>query len=222
MTHAAEVRTAPATDEDTNSLWWWVKTVVSWLVLFGLVSILAATVVVPLATRSTPYTVLTGSMTPTYPPGTLIVVKPLDAKNLKAGDVITFQHESGNPAVTTHRIKTINNSADGTPTFVTQGDANPVPDSKQVIPDQIRGKLWYSVPYMGYINNVISGENRALLIKIIVGGLFVYAAYMIVSGIRERGQEKKANAADDASTPETADAAAPSATHQEGPHNVSS
>lgn len=221
MTHAAEVQAAPATDEDTNSIWWWVKTVVSWTVLLGLLSILAATVVVPLATGSTPYTVLTGSMTPTYPPGTLIVVKPQDADTLRGGDVITFQHESGNPAVTTHRILTVNRNADGTPSFITQGDANPVPDSNPVIPEQIRGKLWYAVPYIGYVNNVISGDKRALLIKIIAGALVVYAGYMIVSGIRERGRDK-ADAADDASTPEQADAAAPSATHPEGSHNVSS
>ena len=47
-------------------------------------AVLALTIVIPRLTGSTPYTVLTGSMVPTYPPGTLIVVKPEDPAALLA------------------------------------------------------------------------------------------------------------------------------------------
>ncbi|MGW9426311.1 S26 family signal peptidase, partial [Streptomyces koyangensis] len=85
-------------DEPTTA-WWWVKSVVSWLLLIAMVGILVLTIVIPRLTGSTPYTVLTGSMEPTYPPGTLVVVKPQDPASLQTGDAITFQWESGKPDV---------------------------------------------------------------------------------------------------------------------------
>ncbi|TQF69068.1 signal peptidase I [Rhodococcus spelaei] len=166
--------------------WGWVKSIVSWLVLIAVVAILALTIVVPRLTGSTPYTVLTGSMIPTYPPGTLIVVKPQDPMSLRVGDAITFQKESGNPTVVTHRIIESRQNSQGERSFVTQGDANPSRDQNPVVPEQVRGKVWYSVPYLGYVNNVITGQQRALMIVVVVGGLFLYAGYMFVGAIRER------------------------------------
>lgn len=91
MTHAVK-----GSDQRTGA-WWWIRNIVSWALLLGVLAILLSTVVVPRLTGSTPFTVLTGSMQPTYPPGTLIVVKPQDAAQLQAGDAITYQIESGSP-----------------------------------------------------------------------------------------------------------------------------
>ena len=45
--------------------------------LLSLVLLLAVMVVaLPMLTKSTPYTVLTSSMNPSYPAGTLVIVKP--------------------------------------------------------------------------------------------------------------------------------------------------
>ncbi|AQA23727.1 signal peptidase I [Rhodococcus sp. MTM3W5.2] len=173
-----------------TSAWGWVKSIVSWLLLLVLVAILALTIVIPRLTGSTPYTVLTGSMVPTYPPGTLIVVKPQDPAALIAGDAITFQKESGKPEVVTHRITMVRKNSQGETTFVTQGDANPSPDTNPVVPEQVRGKVWYSVPYMGYVNSLITGKQRALMITVVVGGLFLYAGWMFVGAFRERSRDK--------------------------------
>ena len=71
-----------------------------------MVAVFAALVliVVPRATGSQTYTVLTNSMAPKFPPGTFLVVKPVDFDELKYGDVVTFQLYSGRPEVETHRI----------------------------------------------------------------------------------------------------------------------
>ena len=66
--------------------------------------------------------------------------------------------------------------------FTTQGDANNVADAEQVGPVQIKGKLWYSVPYLGYVNNAITGKERHVTMIIVVSGLLLYAAYMF-SGV---------------------------------------
>ncbi|MGW0173595.1 signal peptidase I [Rhodococcus sp. NPDC003322] len=182
-------------------VWSWVKSIVSWLVLLLLLVILALTIVIPRLTGSTPYTVLTGSMRPTHPPGTLIVVKPQDPTTLGVGDAITFQKESGNPEVVTHRIVMTRLNSLGERTFVTQGDANPSPDANPVVMEQVRGKVWYSVPYLGYVNNVITGKQRALLVTVVVSGLFLYAAAMFVGAFRDRSLKGDDGAAGAAASP---------------------
>ncbi|MFC0316353.1 signal peptidase I [Gordonia phosphorivorans] len=168
---------------------WWVKNILSWTLLAAAVALLAALVVVPRLTGSTAYTVLTGSMEPTYPPGTLIVVKPTAGDQLEAGDVITFQPESGNPSVTTHRIVSIVYDASGVRRFITKGDANNTADAVQLVEEQIRGRLWYSVPYVGRINSLISGSSRSILVVLIAGGLGAYALWMWYSSYRDRGKD---------------------------------
>lgn len=151
------------------------------LALVVLIAVMA--IVLPAATGSAPMTILTGSMTPTYPPGTLIIVKPVDPSTLSIGDPITYQIESGKPAVVTHRIIAITSISDGTRTFTTKGDANSAADENPVLPVQVRGKVWYSIPYLGWINTVVNGESRAWLIPLIAAALFLYAGYMAASGI---------------------------------------
>jgi len=140
-------------------------------------------------------TVLTGSMAPTYPPGTLVIVKPIDAQELRIGDPITYQIKSGESAVVTHRVVAINNSTDGSVTFVTKGDANGAADAQPVEPVQLKGKVWYSVPWIGYLNNLVNGDARGWIIPTIAIGLFAYAGYMIASGLatakRKRQQARE-------------------------------
>jgi signal peptidase len=152
--------------------------------LLAFVMLLAALVVgVPAATGSTPYTILTSSMEPGLPPGTLVVVKPIDPDEIRIGTVITYQLESGEPAVVTHRVVEIQgpNLPGGEPSFITKGDANAAPDAEPVLPVQVRGSVWYSVPYIGWVNNVVNGDMRNVVIPIAAGLLFLYAGFMLVS-----------------------------------------
>lgn len=180
---------AADTDEDATPPIWWVKNILSWTLLAAAVALLAALVVVPRLTGSTAYTVLTGSMQPNYPPGTLIVVKPTPGDQLKAGDVITFQPESGNPSVTTHRIVSIVDDIDGNRRFITKGDANNTSDDVQLVEAQIRGRLLYSVPYVGHLNRVLTNSARSIAILAVAVGLGAYALWMWYSSYRDRGKK---------------------------------
>jgi len=187
----ADTSTAPAdTDDEKTPPIWWVKTIASYTLLAIAVALLAVLVVIPRLTGSTAYTVLTGSMQPTYPPGTLIVVKPTPGADLNAGDVITFQPESGNPSVTTHRIISIVYDAQGVRKFITKGDANNATDDVQLIEEQIRGRLLYSVPQLGRLNSLLSGATRSVMIFVIAAALGGYALWMWISGLRDRKNGK--------------------------------
>lgn len=162
--------------------------VFSFVALIGVLAI-----VVPAVTGSTPYTVLTGSMGDSYPPGTLIIVKPIDARDIYVGDPITYQLESGKPAVVTHRVVSITSGSDGSISFTTQGDANNVVDGAPVIPEQVRGKVWYALPYLGYVNSALSGGARVWLIPLIAASLFLYAGYLVTGAVvtKTRKQRRK-------------------------------
>lgn len=51
---------------------------------------------------------------------------------------------------------------------------------------QVVGRLWYAVPYIGWINNVVTGSMRAWLIPAAAAGLLLYGAVLLVQGWRER------------------------------------
>ncbi|MGB6181520.1 MAG: signal peptidase I [Rhodococcus sp. (in: high G+C Gram-positive bacteria)] len=156
----------------------------------GAIAILAATVVVPRITGATPYTILTASMEPTYPPGTLIVVREVDQSDIRLGTPVTYQLESGKPEVVTHRIVRVSNSANGDVRYVTRGDANGT-DDEPIRYEQIRGAVWYSVPFIGYVNSWINGEQRRISVLVISGLLGVYALVMIGGAVRDRTRTKE-------------------------------
>ena len=148
-------------------------------------------IVVPFATGSTPMTVLTNSMLQSYPPGTLIIVKPIDPAAIRIGDAITYQIESGKPAVVTHRVTTIISSTATGLSFITKGDNNAVADDAAVLPVQVRGAVWYSVPWIGYANSLVNGEHRAWIVPAIAIALFLYAGYMFASGLAGRARKRR-------------------------------
>ncbi|ATD71616.1 MULTISPECIES: signal peptidase I [Gordonia] len=175
--------------------------VLSWLLLIGAVAIMCLTILIPKIAGAQPYTVLTGSMEPDYPPGTLIVVKPRPADEIGVGDVITYQIRSGSPEVITHRVIEVTRDDDGEPRFITQGDANGGADEDPVRPVQVRGTLWYSAPYFGWVNNWFIGQRRTVLIFVLAGTLFVYGAWQFIADRRERQDEEECGTAP--SGPET-------------------
>lgn len=84
--------------------------------------LLAALGLGPRTGRYQVMTVLTGSMTPTIPAGSLVVVRPVDPANLRVGDVITYRIPVQDRRVVTHRVVELIQSGTA-PTVRTKGDA---------------------------------------------------------------------------------------------------
>jgi signal peptidase len=158
----------------------------AWAVIGAAGLALAVSVVVPRIAGAQVYTIETGSMQPDLPPGSLAVVRPAEAEGLGVGDVITYQLRPGEPEVVTHRI--VAQGVDGSGQFVfwTRGDANSAVDALPVRPVQVRGELWYSVPYLGYPGALLSAKQRSLALAAAVAGLLGYALAMLVSAARDR------------------------------------
>lgn len=191
MTGPVRVRRRAGDGGRTGVLWWLGQTL-SWLVLFLVLALAVVMIVIPRIGGATAYTVLTGSMRPGLPPGALIVVRPVDPHEVRIDDVLTYQLKSGEPAVVTHRVVGVGATADGELRFTLRGDANTANDPV-ILPEQIRGGLWYSVPLLGYVNSAISGQQRALLLGLTVAGLLGYALFMAGGALHDwRGRDRNA------------------------------
>ena len=121
------------------------------------------------------YTVLSGSMEPTYKVGSLIYVIDIDVSDLKEKDVITFKISEN--VVATHRIVEIVDEGNGKK-FRTQGDANDFVDEGLVDSKNIVGKPVFTIPYLGYIASFMQTFSGKM-ITIGVGLLLVIVVVAI-------------------------------------------
>ena len=101
------------------------------------------------------FTVLSGSMEPTYHTGSVIYVKEVDHTTLQAGDVITFAISED--MVATHRIVGVvpDDEDPSVLRYRTKGDANESEDGTLVHYKNIVGKPVFTIPYLGYIASYI-------------------------------------------------------------------
>ena len=124
-------------------------------VLVALVFIIAVLLVGVRLVGFQVYTVLSGSMEPTYHTGSLIYVKEVDPYELEAGDVITFMLDEDTLA--THRIVEVVPDGEDAAVirFRTKGDANDAEDGSLVHYKNVVGTPVFSIPYLGYAANYI-------------------------------------------------------------------
>ena len=101
------------------------------------------------------YTVLSGSMEPTYHVGSLIYVKDVDTDELKEGDVITYMLDED--TIVTHRIADVipDETDPSIIRFQTKGDANDSVDGSLVHYKNVIGTPVFSIPKLGYLANYI-------------------------------------------------------------------
>lgn len=99
-----------------------------------------------------------GSMEPTYPLGSGLLLKDLPAEEVTPGTVITYRSVEG--ALTTHRV--LARETLGNHDYVqTQGDANAEPDPDLTPVDAVIGTPVLSIPHGGYAASfLLSGLGR--------------------------------------------------------------
>lgn len=97
------------------------------------------------------YTVLSGSMEPTYSTGSIIYVKDLAPEELAVNDPISFTISEN--TVVTHRIIEVLPDEDYSETiyFRTKGDANKSADGELVRSENVLGKVVFSIPLLGFV-----------------------------------------------------------------------
>ena len=128
-----------------------------------------------------PFIILSGSMESEIMPGDIAIVKEVDTKTLKVGDVIAFKNDD---LVITHRIKEIK-TQDGKTKYITKGDNNNTNDFDAVMPDQVEGIYVLRIPNLG---------NLAIFIQTPIGmlvGLSIPLILLILLHKKESMDSKK-------------------------------
>lgn len=124
-----------------------------------------------------PYAVLSGSMEPEYPVGSLLYVKKVDTDTLRVGDDITFMLDEDTLA--THRIIEIVPDGDNTKVirFRTKGIANEYADNGLVHCKNIVGKPIFDIPYLGYVSYFIQ-KPPGIYIAVAGGAIILLMAFL--------------------------------------------
>ena len=139
------------------------------------------------------FTVISGSMEPAYPVGSLIYVKDVDVHQLERGDVITFMLNED--TVATHRIvEVVPDETDASVIrFRTKGDANEAEDGSLIHYKNVIGTPVFTIPYMGYVANYV--QNPPGMYVAIAGAAFLLMLVFIPDLLGEEEKKEKKEAA---------------------------
>lgn len=143
----------------------------------------------------TPYAVLSGSMEPEFPVGSLIYVRSVDPADVRPGDAITFRLDSG--TLVTHEVFKVDGQARE---FCTRGIANVdgqgniSPDAAPVPWSSLVGRVVACVPLLGYVNVFVTQPPGVF---VVISAAAVVVAVSVAIELaqmrrRERQQERSA------------------------------
>lgn len=129
--------------------------------------------------------VLTGSMSPAIPAGSVVLIRPVeDPSAIPPGTVVTFQKSPAERVLITHRV--VRYQPDTTPpSYITKGDANRGEDVDPVAVGAIRGEVVRHVPHLGRLSSWLGGPRGPYLFGLALGVLFIIAqARRLVAAIK--------------------------------------
>ncbi|NMB56837.1 signal peptidase I [Candidatus Beckwithbacteria bacterium] len=123
------------------------------------------------------YTVQSGSMEPTIKVGSLILVKP--QTEYQKGDIVNYRTENNPDKTVTHRIIEVSKDIDlNKISFRTKGDANNTPDPELIDSSRVTGKVFLSLPYLGYPVAFVKTQTGLIVLIIIPATLIIYSEIM--------------------------------------------
>lgn len=122
------------------------------------------------------FTVLSGSMEPTYQTGSLIYVKSIDAADIEVGTPLTFVLDE-HLTVATHRVVEVHVGDDGFLRFSTKGDANDAVDGGTVHEKNVLGTPIFTIPKLGYLASYIQSPP-GMYVAISVGAILLLLVFL--------------------------------------------
>ena len=138
------------------------------------------------------YAVVSGSMEPTLPVGSVVVV--YRAPHYAVGDIVTVP--GGTPRFPiTHRVVAVRETDRGT-LLTTQGDANAAPDSAVRDARSVIGRVVWHIPFLGRIFAFLQTPQGFVIAIIIPATIIVYNEVLSLVGrieavLRRRRKERK-------------------------------
>lgn len=126
------------------------------------------------------YTVISGSMEPAIPTGSLVYIENAQPEEIKEGEVIAFYGARDSAAVITHRVVE-NNTLMGQ--FTTKGDANEKADVNPVDYEDFIGKAAMSIPWLGKSAQLFTSiQGKAAAGAVIIAAMLFHLIGNLVEG----------------------------------------
>ncbi len=114
--------------------------------------------------------VVSGSMEPAIPTGSLVYVQSVHPEKVESGDVIAFYAPRDPSTVVTHRA--VENHQEEQE-FITKGDANKTNDMNPTRYDYFIGKILFHIPGAGFAAQAMSSLPGKLAFGSLIGLAFV-------------------------------------------------
>lgn len=119
--------------------------------------------------------VQSGSMAPTYPVGSLLVIGQIDAGDVAPGMALVFEDPAAAGKLVTHRVVRV---APGQElAFVTKGDANTTADPSPVPARFVRGRVLWSVSQLGTLLDWLQWPRSFVLLVLVPGALLAWSEW---------------------------------------------
>ena len=112
------------------------------------------------------YTVISGSMEPVLPVGSLVYVKYQEPESIEKKDIIAFYGSNDSSSIITHRV-VYNKKLSGE--FVTKGDANKEKDMNPISYNQYMGKVVLMIPVIGGVAQTLTTGSGKLVLFSFIG-----------------------------------------------------
>ena len=128
------------------------------------------------------YNVISGSMEPTMPVGSIVYVESVAGSAIKEGDIIAFESDG---TVITHRVVS-NKVVEGE--FITKGDANEEPDMQPIPYSDVIGRVKRHIPKLGELLNILTTTVGKVYLFCLIACGFMFN--MLASALRKRRSNK--------------------------------
>ena len=134
--------------------------------------------------------VMSGSMEPAIKTGSIVLMRPA-VHPLLVSDIITFGKDTRTDIPTTHRVLEVR-SQEGQYVYKTKGDANNDPDTAEVLQNTVLGKVFFSIPYLGYILDMAK-KPIGFVLLIVIPALLIIGdeIHTIWTEIQKRRRNKR-------------------------------
>lgn len=127
------------------------------------------------------YSVVSGSMEPAIPTGSLVYIREAAPEGIAVGDVVAFYGAADSASIITHRVVE-NRVVMGE--FITKGDANQTQDMNPVPYARLIGKVERSIPRAGAIAAVFTSARG----KVMAGCTVLAAVLLQMAGALVEGR----------------------------------
>ncbi len=134
--------------------------------------------------------VLTDSMEPEYPAGSMVYVKRTEPEEVEPGDVILYEMGTDTELTMLHRVMEI---CEEGRQFITKGDANAYPDKDPVSYSRLIGRAVFCLPFPGQMfYRMRTGPRIGVCVMIFAcsPGCWMLAEILLRQAKKEQGKER--------------------------------